>query len=46
LKWIEGEVEKLKRCYVFLKNRYTVESPAFGPMIDIHDKTRSPECEL
>jgi hypothetical protein len=40
------QVEKLKRCYVFLKNRYTVESPAFGPMIDIHDKTRSAECEL
>jgi hypothetical protein len=40
------QVEKLKRCYVFLKNRYTVESPSFGPMIDIHDKTRSPECEL
>jgi hypothetical protein len=40
------QVEKLKRCYAFLKNRYTVESPAFGPMIDLHDKTRSPECEL
>lgn len=40
------QIEKLKRCYVFLKNRYTVESPAYGPMIDIHDKTRSPECEL
>ncbi len=40
------QVEKLKRCYVFLKNRYTVESPSFGPMIDIHDKTRSPECDL
>lgn len=40
------QVDKVNKCYSFLKHRYTVEAPVFGQLIDYHDKTRSPECEL
>ena len=40
------QVENLNRCYAHLKNRYQVESPTFGQLTDLRNKTRSPECEL